>query len=110
VQAASRAVSLNPNFVLARDVLGNLYLKSGQTERAIEQCRRSLGDNPSDQVALYHLLQALRKGKDPRGEIPGLVRRLAVLRERSQEQEASGTRYKLYEPGSPEAAQPPPPR
>jgi tetratricopeptide (TPR) repeat protein len=108
IQAASRAVRLKPDFVLARDVLGNLYLKSGQTERAIEQCRRSLGDNPSDQVALYHLLQALRKGKDPRGEIPGLVKRLAALREGSQEQEASGPRYKLYEPGSPESGHPPP--
>jgi tetratricopeptide (TPR) repeat protein len=102
VTAAAEAVRLKPDFVLARDLLGNLYLQSGQTERATEQCRLALRDNPSDQVALYHLLQALRKTKDPKNEIPGLVKRLAALREQSQSQEGAATRYKLYEPGAAE--------
>jgi tetratricopeptide (TPR) repeat protein len=100
VAAASLAVRLKPDFVLARDVLGNLYLKSGQADRAIEQSRLALRDNPSDQMAVYHLLQGLRTAGDPKGEIPELVKRLAVLREESQKQEAAGTRYKLYEPES----------
>jgi tetratricopeptide (TPR) repeat protein len=102
IEAASQAVKLKPNFVLARDVLGNLYLKSDQTAKAIEQCRLALRENPSDQVATYHLLQALRKGRDPQGEIPGLLKRLADLREESQKQETAGIKYKLYEAGSPE--------
>jgi tetratricopeptide (TPR) repeat protein len=102
IDAASQAVKLKPDFVLARDVLGNLYLKSDQTAKAIEQCRLALRDNPSDQVATYHLLQALRKDKDPQGEIPGLVKRLAELREESQKQEPAGIKYRLYEPGSSE--------
>jgi tetratricopeptide (TPR) repeat protein len=109
VKSASRAVQLQPDFPLARNVLGNLYLQSGQTERAIEQCRAVLRENPNDQIAVYHLLLALRKINDPRGEVPGLVKRLAELRAQSQQQEASTNRYKLYIQGEqpPRAAEPP---
>jgi tetratricopeptide (TPR) repeat protein len=100
VAAAKEAVRLKPDFVLARDVLGNLYLKSGQNELGIEQSRLALRDNPSDQVATYHLLQGLRKTKDSRNEIPGLVKKLATLREESQKPDGVGVRYRLYEPGS----------
>ncbi len=96
VKAASRAVQLQPDFPLARNVLGNLYLQSGQNEKAIEQCRAVLRENPNDQIAVYHLLLALRKINDPKGEVPALVKRLAELRAQSQEQEASTNRYKLY--------------
>jgi tetratricopeptide (TPR) repeat protein len=110
IEAASRAVQLQPDFPLARNVLGNLYLESGQTERAIEQGRMALRENPSDQVAAYHLLQALRKTKDPHGEIPGLVKRLAELRAESHQQESSANKYKLYiqdAPASEGVTQPP---
>jgi tetratricopeptide (TPR) repeat protein len=109
VKAASRAVQLQPDFALARNVLGNLYLQSGQNEKAIEQCRAVLRVNPSDQIAVYHLLLALRKMNDPKSEVPGLVQRLAELRAQSQQQEASANRYKLYIQGeqTPDAAQPP---
>jgi tetratricopeptide (TPR) repeat protein len=109
LKAASRAVQLQPDFPLARNVLGNLYLQSGQNEKAIEECRIVLRENPSDQIAVYHLLLALRKINDPKGEVPGLVQRLAELRAQSQQQEASTNRYKLYiqsEP-APDAAEPP---
>jgi len=109
VKAASRAVQLQPDFPLARNVLGNLYLQSGQNEKAIEQCRAVLRENPTDQIAVYHLLLALRKINDPRGEVPGLVKRLAELRLQSQQQEASANRYKLYiqSEQAPDAAAPP---
>jgi tetratricopeptide (TPR) repeat protein len=109
VKAASRAVQLQPVFPLARNVLGNLYLQSGQNEKAIEQCRAVLRENPNDQIAVYHLLQALRKINDPKGEVPGLVKRLGELRVQSQQQEASTNRYKLYIQGEqpPEAAEAP---
>jgi tetratricopeptide (TPR) repeat protein len=98
--AANRSVQLKPDLVLARDLLGNLYLRSGDTEQAIAQSRRALQENPSDQEALYHLIQALRKGKDTNRELPGLVKRLAALRQESRSAEASGNRYKLYEPSA----------
>jgi predicted Zn-dependent protease len=110
VAAAAEAVRLKPDFVLARDVLGSLYLKSGQTERAIEQSHLALRDNPSDQVATYHLLQSLRKTKDPRREIPGLLKKLAALREESQKPDGVGVRYRLYEAGSGGSQQAPKPQ
>jgi len=100
VHAATRSLELRPDFVLASDLLGNLYLKSGEIEKSIAQSRRALRENPSDQEALYHLIQALRKTKDSkaREELPLLVKRLAALRTESRNQEAVQNRYKLYEP------------
>jgi hypothetical protein len=101
VATAVLSTQLDPNFVLARDLLGNLYLKSGQIDKSIAESRRALLQSPSDQEALYHLIQALRhSGKDTKGELPTLVKRLAVLRQQSRSPEASGSRYKLYEPES----------
>jgi tetratricopeptide (TPR) repeat protein len=110
IAAAARATELNPDFVLPRDVLGGLYVKSGQLDLAIEQCRLALHGNPSDQEALYHLIQALRQsGKGSKAELADLVKRLADLRRESREQEASANKYKLYETApaeNPEAAPP----
>jgi tetratricopeptide (TPR) repeat protein len=100
VSAAKRSLELRPDFVLASDLLGNLYLKSGELEKSISESRRALRENPSDQEALYHLIQALRKTKDKKAqeELPPLVKRLAALREQSRNAEAAANRYKLYEP------------
>ncbi len=110
IAAAARATELNPDFVLPRDVLGSLYVKSGQLDLAIEQCRLALHSNPSDQEALYHLIQALRQsGKGSKVELAELVKRLADLRRESREQEASANKYKLYETApaeNPEVAPP----
>ena len=99
IDAATRATELQPDFVLPRDILGNLYLKSGQPQLAIEQSRVALRDNPSDQEALYHLIQALRQsGTGSKAETAELVKKLADLRQLSHDQEASANKYKLYEP------------
>jgi tetratricopeptide (TPR) repeat protein len=97
VAAAEQAAKLRPNLVLAHDLLGNLYLKSGNLEKSISESRRALRDSPSDQEALYHLIQALRRTKDNNAELPALVKRLAELRQQSRNEEAQGNRYKLYE-------------
>jgi len=57
-------------------------LKSGQIDKAIAQSRMTLRYDPSDEVALYHLVQGLRRIKDPQGEIPALTKRLAAARKR----------------------------
>ena len=102
IAAASRAEQLRADFVLAYDLLGNLYLKSGEIDKSIVQSRHALAENPSDQEALYHLIQALRQsGKDSKGELPTLVKRLAVLRQQARQAEASGNRYRLYESSQP---------
>jgi tetratricopeptide (TPR) repeat protein len=108
VDAASRATQLQPDFVLPRDILGNLYLKSSQPQLAIEQSRLALRDNPSDQEALYHLIQALRQsGTGSKTEMAELVQKLAELRQRSHDQEASANKYRLYEPDKMKATSPP---
>jgi tetratricopeptide (TPR) repeat protein len=111
IAAATRATQLNPDFVLPRDILGNLYLKSGQIDLAIKQCRLALHGNPSDQEALYHLIQALRQsGKGSPTEMADLVKRLADLRRESREQEVSANKYKLYETTPAESQQTTPPQ
>ncbi len=99
---AERAVRLRPDLRLAHDLLGKLYYENGQLAPAIEQCRISLRSDPSDQEALYRLVQALRKtGRT--AEIPALLKRLATLREKERDTEASQNRYKLVEPNTPAA-------
>ena len=74
VAAAREAVRLKPDFVLARDVLSRLYLQSGESEKAIEQCRLALRDNPSDEMALYRLIRAHTGRRQRRKRRPGFRR------------------------------------
>jgi len=96
LREGERALALNPKLTAARDLLGDLYLKAGQNAKSVMQSREALKQDPSDQAALYHLVQALRTA-DTKGEIPGLLKRLAVLREETRKQEAAKSRYKLTE-------------
>ncbi len=96
VEAASRAVTIKSDFIVARNLLSGLYMKSGQLDEAIEQCRRVLNTDPSDQTALYRLMLALQKtGK--REEVPSLLKRLAQAREDAQKREVEEARYRLVE-------------
>ena len=100
LESAQRAVRLKPDFILARDLLANLYLKTGDGAKAISQSRESLRQDPGDEVALYHLIQALRTNKGAQNEINQLTSRLAAAREKSKKEEAEETRYRLYIPAS----------
>jgi tetratricopeptide (TPR) repeat protein len=99
LDAASKAVKLQPDLTLARNLLSRLYLDSGQTQLAIEQCRRVLSGSPNDPVALYRLMRALKISDDPEGakEIPDLLRRFDEARKLASRQEALENRYKLVE-------------
>ncbi len=111
MHAALRAVELKPDFVLARDVLSRLYLESGQTERAIEQSRLALRNNPSDATALYRLIRALQRSDKPgdAAEIPALLKRFNEVRQELRKQEGEEARYKLLvEGGSPAPDRPDP--
>lgn len=102
VVSALEATKLDPSSVLPRDVLSNLYLTSGQLDLAIAQCRLALKGNPSDQEALYHLVQALRQsGKGSKEEMARLVKKLADLRNQSRQQETTANQYHLYETPQP---------
>jgi tetratricopeptide (TPR) repeat protein len=96
MRSAKKAVSLQPGLSDARGVLGKIYLQTGQYQDAIEQCRKALDNDPKNQTAVYHLIQALRKtGKTQ--EIPDLLKRLAQLREQATQDERQRDRYKLVE-------------
>jgi len=99
MQSAKRAVALRPTLAPAHAVLAKLYLQSGDYQRAISECRRAMELNPKDQTSIYRLIQALRK-TEHRDEIPGLLERLAQLREEATREERERYRYKLLEGGT----------
>jgi len=96
LSSAKKAVSLKPSLAAARGVLAKLYLQAGQTQPAIEQCRKALATDPDDQTTVYRLIQALRKSGNT-AEIPDLLKRLATLREEAARKERERYRYKLIE-------------
>jgi tetratricopeptide (TPR) repeat protein len=96
MQSARQAVSLRPGLSGARTVLAKLYLQSGQYQEAVEQCRKAMDQDPRDQTALYHLIQALRK-TGAQHEIPQLLQRLAQLRKQTAREESERYQYKLVE-------------
>ena len=96
VGAALKAVELQTDFALARDVLGRLYLEEGNINGAIEQSRLAVRADPTDQTALYHLILALRKGNQ-KEDIPKLTEQLGALREQARRKEAEERKYALVE-------------
>ncbi len=96
MRSAKQAVALQPTLRGARTVLAKLYLQDGKYPEAIEQCRRALDQDPKDQTALYHLIQALRKRGEKR-EIPDLLKQLALLRKQAAREESERNQYKLVE-------------
>jgi tetratricopeptide (TPR) repeat protein len=96
MESAKKAISIRPSLGSAYDVLAKLYLQAGQNTAAIEQSRKALSNDPKDQTAVYHLIQALRKSGRT-NEIPDLLKRLADLRIEGTKEEATHNRYKLVE-------------
>lgn len=96
MRSAKKAVALRPTLGPARSVLAKLYMQVGKYPEAAVECRRALEIDPKDQTALYHLIQALRK-TDKKGEIPELLKRLALLRQEATKDEREQYRYKLVE-------------
>lgn len=99
VKSAEKAVQLQPNFPLARNLLARLYFEEGRTGDAIKQSRLAFQEDPTGdtaQTALYHLILALRKSGN-QDEIPALTRKLAELREQARARETAERRYALVE-------------
>lgn len=86
-QSLRKALELKPQFGLARNVLGALYLEEGKTDDAIEQCRLAFRADPANETALYHLILALRKSNKT-DEIPALLAQLVRLRKQTRMQES----------------------
>jgi tetratricopeptide (TPR) repeat protein len=96
VEAATRAVELDPRLVAAHDLLSEVYYDNGQTDLAIEQSHAALALDPNDQQAVYHLVVSLRK-TDQKNQIPVLLKRLVELRASAESHQATSRSYRLYE-------------
>jgi tetratricopeptide (TPR) repeat protein len=96
VEAAIRAVELDPRLVVAHDLLSEVYYDNGQTDLAIEQSHVALALDPNDQQAVYHLVVSLRK-TGQKNQIPMLLKRLVELRASAESHQATSRGYRLYE-------------
>jgi tetratricopeptide (TPR) repeat protein len=96
LQSARKAVASRPSLGPAHAVLAKLYVDSGQNRQAVEQCRKALEIDPKDQTSLYRLIQALRKTGET-SEIPGLLKRLALLRQQGVKEQKQRYQYKVVE-------------
>jgi tetratricopeptide (TPR) repeat protein len=96
LQSAQKSIALRPSLSSAHDVLAKLYLRAGQKQPAIRECRAALSIDPRDQTALYRLAMALRDD-DPHNDVPKLLQRLADLRAEDAKEEIERNRYKFVE-------------
>jgi tetratricopeptide (TPR) repeat protein len=99
LRSALTAIQLKPDLVEARDLLANIYLRSGKYELAEEESRRALEYDPADQVAVYHLILALRHANSPqsREQIQALVKRLSDAQTAARQEETDRKRFKFEE-------------
>ncbi len=105
LQAALRAVQLDPHLVAAQDLLAGIYLENGDAEQAIQHSRAALAADSNDQQAIYHLIIALRKtGK--KDEIPPLLKRLVELRAAGSQTGKIASQYRLSEGSASTASAP----
>jgi tetratricopeptide (TPR) repeat protein len=101
MEAARKSVAAKDAFLEARDLMAEMDLEAGALADAEKQSRIALAQNPTDEKAIYHLIQALkRSGKDPHGELPGLISKLDSLLASKRTSETAENKYKLYEPAS----------
>jgi tetratricopeptide (TPR) repeat protein len=96
MDSALLAIHLDPGLTPPRDLLAGMYLTSGQNTLAAQQCRIALKMNPSDQTALYHLIEASRK-TGRQAEVQALIKRLLALQQNGPTQESTQKRYKIIE-------------
>jgi tetratricopeptide (TPR) repeat protein len=95
--SAEAAIALKPDFVVARDLLANIYLMSGQYDLAATQSRTVLKYNPDSKSATYHLLIALRHQsvEANRTEIQALTKRLQELQTKEMRYEKERKLYRI---------------
>lgn len=103
LQNAMEAAKIRPDFVEAHDELASLYMKSGQYEQAVKECRIALHYDPSNETAMYHLILSLRHTGQTPEQLKPLVKQLAELHQQSLQRETDRKRYRLVEGTAPAA-------
>ena len=93
-EALLHAVAVAPRRAVVRTELGKLYLKTGETEKAIDQLQKAVELDPSDKTPTYHLLVALRRA-GRQAEAQKLVLRVRTLLDEEKASEIARNRFRL---------------
>jgi protein involved in temperature-dependent protein secretion len=94
MRAAQLTIKLKPDHVGSRDLLASMYMRTGQYDLAIEQCKTALRYSPTDESAMYHLIISMRHTGHT-DDLKPLVDRLAVLHQESARHETERKQYRL---------------
>jgi tetratricopeptide (TPR) repeat protein len=98
IEAARRAVALEPDYQPALDLLCQLEVRAGNLDKALEVAQKAVERNPDDETAIYQELMAYRRlGK--KAEVDQLVVRLKQLKEHQQNAKIN---YQLQEVTNPD--------
>jgi lipopolysaccharide biosynthesis regulator YciM len=88
------SVETNPENARSRAALGQLYLKSGETDQAIQELQRAVEIDSSDRSASYQLMLAYRKA-GRHAEATELMERVRRMVDDSRQEELEKNRYRL---------------
>lgn len=98
IEAARRAVALEPDYQPALDLLCQLEFRAGNLDKSLELTQKAIARSPDDETAIYQELMIYRRlGK--KDEVNQLVAKLKQLKEQKQN---TKTNYQLQEVTSPE--------
>jgi tetratricopeptide (TPR) repeat protein len=93
LEAARRAVKLEPDYQPALDLLCQLELTAGNVNTALEIAQKAIAHNPEDESAIYQEMMAYRRlGK--KDEVNELVAKLKQVKEHQRD---TKTNYQLQE-------------
>ncbi len=96
IAAGKRAVTLDPSYLAAHDLLAVLYVRGNQPELAIGQAEAALALDPSDQDALYQEIMARRRSGDT-VRMKELTARFDEARKENGRRQQRADRYSLQE-------------
>jgi tetratricopeptide (TPR) repeat protein len=94
--SALQAIRARPEMVAAHDLLADVYMRTGETELAVAQCRAALAIDPAEPSAMYRLMIASRKMGD-KETVQALAKRLAALHQQARTDESNRLRYRIVE-------------
>ncbi len=96
IAAGVRAISLDPAYKAAHDLLAVLYVRAKQPALAVQQAELALAQDPQDQDALYQEIMARRISGD-REQVMLLTQRLNEARRLNGQRQQAADRYQLQD-------------
>lgn len=100
IEAAEKAIALEPSYRPAHDLLATLYLRANKPELVIREAEAALKIDPDDDAALYQEMMAKRKSVG-KAETEQLTLRLKAMREQNANNRQITDRYRLQDNVSP---------